>query len=94
MQRKSHEIFMAYLGIILGASRRRTLNSLDVAQARRAFEGIPGANAGCLAPRIGQRVYFRPMPTRKVSEDFTREDLGLIGLTVLKVCLNSSTSSL
>lgn len=39
------------------------------------------------------RAYFSPMPIRKVSEDLSREDFGLSGLTVLKWVRNSLTSS-
>lgn len=35
---------------------------------------------------------FRPMPTRKVSADLSRDALGLIGLHTLKFALKASTN--
>ena len=37
---------------------------------------------------------FRPMPTRKVSEDRSREALGFLGLTTVKASLNNCTTVL
>jgi hypothetical protein len=44
--------------------------------------------------RLGDSIWrdFRPMPTKKVSADLSRDDLGLMGLTTLKLSLNNLTN--
>ena len=66
------------------AEKERAEKAQDVADA--AADAADAAVAAAQAARLG------PMPTRKVSEDLSREALGLIGLTTRKVSLNNFTS--
>jgi hypothetical protein len=57
----------------------------------RCFWGVPDT---ALCPALYASLAtsdFKPMPTKNVSDDLSRLDLGLRDLTTLKVCLNNLT---
>lgn len=75
------------MGPILGLSSRQGIRFLDC--SHRANKGLEAKGPNFLDLSHGLRGFFRPIPIRKVSDDLSREDLGLSGLTTLKVSLNN-----
>lgn len=77
---------LRYMGTILEESSPPLRDAIS--SVERDFSPI--LNTGAKTPR--HYWLFSPIPTKNVSEDLSREDLGLIGLTTRNDFLNISTN--